>query len=79
VTAKAKKPALTIDVNIDELTVIDLEVIDKATRGEATLSDEIAIFERVVVGGVRHLRASDIRKIRDTILEALVRDANDPN
>ncbi len=78
-TAKAKKPALTIDVNIDELTVIDLEVIDKATRGEATLSDEIAIFERVVVGGVRHLRASDIRKIRDTILEALVRDANDPN
>jgi len=79
VTAKAKKPALTIDVNIDELTVIDLEVIDKATRGEATLSDEIAIFERVVVGGARHLRASDIRKIRDTILEALVRDANDPN
>ena len=78
-TAKAKKPALTIDVNIDELTVIDLEVIDKATRGEATLSDEIAIFERVVVGGVRHLRASDIRKIRDTVLEALVKDANDPN
>jgi hypothetical protein len=79
VTTKTKKPALTIDVNIDALTVTDLEVIDKATRGEATLSDEIAIFERVVVGGVRHLRASDIRKIRDTVLDALVRDANDPN
>lgn len=74
----AKKP-LVIDVNIDMLTVLDLETIDRAERGEATLSDEIAIFDRVVVGGVRHLRASDIRKIRDIILRELVKDANSPN
>ncbi len=75
----AKKQPLVIDVNIDMLTVLDLETIDRAERGEATLSDEIAIFDRVVVGGVRHLRASDIRKIRDIILQELVKDANSPN
>lgn len=73
------KNALQLDVNIDDFTVEDLEIIDKATRGEASLADEIAIFNRVVVGGVRHMKATDIRKIRNTILDALVKDANNPN
>jgi hypothetical protein len=76
---KPAQPKFEIDVNIDEFTVMDLEVIDKASRGEVTLSDEIAIFNKVINGGVRHLKASDIRKIRNAILEALVKDANDPN
>ncbi len=76
---KPAQPKFEIDVNIDEFTVMDLEVIDKASRGEVTLSEEIAIFDKVVNGGVRHLKASDIRKIRNAILEALVKDANDPN
>lgn len=75
----ATKKTIQIDVNIDEFTVEDLEVIDKATRGEASLSDEIAVFDRVVMGGVRHMKATDIRTIRNTILDALVKDANSPN
>ncbi len=82
--SNVKKPAqqkaqMTVDVDIDNFTVMDLEVLDKATRGEATLTDEIEVFDRVVVGGVRHMKASDIRKIRNAILDALVKDANDPN
>lgn len=75
----ATKKTIQIDVNIDNFTVEDLEVIDKATRGEASLTDEIAVFDRVVVGGVRHMKATDIRKIRNAILDALVEDANNPN
>lgn len=75
----ATKKTIQIDVNIDNFTVEDLEVIDKATRGEASLTDEIAVFDRVVTGGVRHMKATDIRKIRNAILDALVEDANNPN
>lgn len=70
---------MIVDVDIDNFTVMDLEVLDKATRGEATLTDEIEVFDRVIVGGVRHMKASEIRKIRQAILDALVKDANDPN
>lgn len=70
---------MIVDVDIDNFTVMDLEALDKATRGEATLTDEIEVFDRVIVGGVRHMKASEIRKIRQAILDALVKDANDPN
>lgn len=74
-----QKAQMIVDVDIDNFTVMDLEVLDKATRGEATLTDEIEVFDRVIVGGVRHMKASEIRKIRQAILDALVKDANDPN
>lgn len=78
-TNKVVKKQTQIDIDIDKFTVMDLEIIDKASRGESTLTDEINVFDKVVVGGVREMKASDIRKIRNAVLEALVKDANDPN
>lgn len=78
-TTKPTAQSITLDIQVDLITVEDLEVIDMATRGEATLAAEIAIFDRVVVGGVRSLKARDIRKIRNAILDELVKDANSPN
>ncbi len=69
-----------IDIDIDKFLVEDLEVLDKATRREASLSQEIDVFERVVIGGVRgKYKASEIRKIRDAVLNALITASNDPN
>lgn len=77
---KTTKPQIEIEIDIDKLMVEDLEIIDKATRREASLSDEIEVFDRVVVGGVRgKYKASQIRMIRDAVLDALVSDVNDPN
>jgi len=79
VTTKVVKKQTEIDIDIDKFTVMDLEIIDKASRGEATLTDEINVFDKVVIGGIRGMKASEIRKIRNAVLEALVKDANDPN
>lgn len=69
-----------INIDIDKFLVEDLEVLDKATRREASLSQEIDVFERVVIGGVRgKYKASEIRKIRDAVLNALITASNDPN
>lgn len=71
---------LEIKIDLDQFMVEDLEILDKATRREATLTQEIDVFDRVVVGGVRgKFKASEIRKIRDAVLNALVSAANDPN
>jgi hypothetical protein len=71
---------LEINIDLDQFMVEDLEILDKATRREATLTEEIDVFDRVVVGGVRgKFKASEIRKIRDAVLNALVAAANDPN
>jgi hypothetical protein len=71
---------LEINIDLDQFMVEDLEILDKATRREATLTQEIDVFDRVVVGGVRgKYKASEIRKIRDAVLNALITASNDPN
>jgi hypothetical protein len=71
---------LEINIDLDQFMVEDLEILDKATRREATLTQEIDVFDRVVVGGVRgKYKASEIRKIRDAVLSALITASNDPN
>lgn len=71
---------IEIDVDMDKFMIDDLEMLDKCARGEATLSDEIDVFERVVVGGVRgKYKAHEIRAIRKTILDALRNAAKDPS
>lgn len=77
---KTENVTIMVDVNMDKFMIEDLEMLDKCARGEKSLSDEIDIFDRVVVGGVRgKFKATDIRKIRNTILEALRNSANDPS
>jgi len=77
---KVNADNLTIEIDMDVFMIDDLEMLDKCARGEASLSDEIAIFDKVVVGGIRgKYRAVDIRKIRTAILEALSNSAKDPN
>jgi len=74
------KESIMIDVDMDKFMIEDLETLDKCARGEKSLSDEIDVFERVVVGGVRgKYKAADIRKIRTIILNALRDSANDPS
>lgn len=71
---------LIIDVDMTKFMIEDLETLDKCARQEKSLSDEIDVFDRVVVGGVRgKYKAADIRKIRSTILTALRDAANDPS
>jgi len=71
---------LEINIDLDQFMVEDLEILDKATRREATLTQEIDVFDRVVVGGVRgKYKASEIRRIRDAVLSALITASNDPN
>lgn len=78
--AKTEITPIVIDIDMDKFMIEDLETLDKCARGEKTLSDEIDLFERVVVGGVRgRYRATDIRKIRSEILAALRASANDPS
>ena len=78
--AKKQDGELIIDVNMDLFMIEDLETLDKAARGEKTLSDEIDVFDRIVTGGVRgKYRALEIRKIRSIILEALKAAAQDPS
>lgn len=75
-----KKDQVVIDIDMSKFMIEDLELLDKCARGEKTLSDEIDLFERVVVGGVRgKYKATEIRKIRSSILDALRESANDPS
>jgi hypothetical protein len=75
-----KKDQVVIDIDMNKFMIEDLELLDKCARGEKSLSDEIDLFERVVVGGVRgKYKATEIRKIRSTILDALRESANDPS
>lgn len=77
---KVTSDTLVIEIDMDVFMIDDLEMLDKVARGEASLSDEIAIFEKVVVGGVRgKFKAHEVRKIRDAVLDALRNSAKDPN
>jgi hypothetical protein len=72
--------ALVIDIDMNNFMIDDLEILDKCARGEASLSDEIAVFERIVVGGVRgKYKAHEIRNIRDSVLNSLRNASKDPN
>lgn len=69
-----------IEVNMDSFMIDDLEILDKCARGEGSLSDEIDVFDRVVVGGVRgKYRAGEIRQIRAAVLDSLRNASKDPN
>lgn len=75
-----KTDSVEIEVNMDLFMIDDLEILDKCARGEGSLSDEIDVFDRVVVGGVRgKYRAGEIRKIRAAVLDSLRNGAKDPS
>lgn len=79
-TKKNDVAPIEIEVNMDLFMIDDLEVLDRIARGEGSLSDEIDVFERVVVGGVRgKYKAHEIRNIRKAVLDSLRNAANDPS
>lgn len=55
---------LEVDVNLDALTIGDLETIDKSRRGELAVAEMLDLLDRVVVGGARHL---PLRAMRDIV------------
>jgi len=55
---------IKIVVNLDAMTFGDMELLGS---GKAPVSDMIAILDRVVVGGVRHLPLTAMKSIMDAI------------
>ena len=71
---------IEIEVDMNKFMIDDLEILDKCARYEMSLSDEIDVFDRVVVGGVRgKYKANEIRAIRKAVLDSLRNSANDPS
>lgn len=75
-TEKSVPTELNIIVNIDNLTMGDLEVLDKAQRKETNVTDMLDLLDRVVEGGVRHLPLSAMQTIVDRIQEEVQRTTN---
>lgn len=75
-TEQAVPTALNIVVNIDNLTIGDLEVLDKAQRKETNITDMLDLLDRVVEGGVRHLPLSAMQTIVDRIQEEVQKTTN---
>lgn len=79
-TKKTNDGDIVIDIDINKFMIDDLEMLDKCARGEASLSDEIAVFDRIVIGGVRgKYKAHEMRKIRDAVILSLRNAQKDPN
>jgi len=54
---------MEIKVNLDQLTIGDLETLDAAARGEIPMARLVELLDRVVEGGVRHLPLTALRDI----------------
>lgn len=70
---------IEIKIDLDNLTIGDLETLDSAGRRELPMKDMIAFLERVVVGGVRHLPLSRMGAIIDALGEAIGEATNPGN
>lgn len=67
---------IEVDVNLDELTIGDLETIDKSRRGEIPVSEMLDLLDRVVVGGARHLPLRAMREIVERLEKEINAEAN---
>ena len=54
---------MEIKINLDNLTIGDLELMDQAARGEIPMAELVDLLDRVVEGGVRHLPLTALKDI----------------
>lgn len=60
---------MTLDVDFSKLTLGDLRVI----TSEASTGDLIAFANKVVVGGVYHLPATELRPVMELVISELAK------
>jgi hypothetical protein len=70
---------MDIKVQLDALTIGDLERMDAAARGEVPMSQLIDLLDRVVVGGVRHLPLTALSDIIAALSAAIAEMSNPKN
>lgn len=71
--------ATKLIVNLDNLTIGDLELFDSWSRGEAPIKNILDVLDRAVEGGVRHLPLSQIGDVVAAIREAVGEASNPKN
>ena len=62
---------MKITLDFDKLTIGDLELLDRAGRGEPVTSEIIALLDRIVEGGVRHLPLSRLPEVVEALTDAI--------
>lgn len=62
---------IKIEVNIDALTIGDLELLDRAGTKELAPRELVGLLDRLVVGGVRHLPLSSMSNVATAIGDAI--------
>ena len=76
VTFKAPPP-LNIEIDIDQLTIDDLEFVEKLSADEVPLTEIVSFLKRVLPDGYKlPLRA--VPKLTDAVISA-IGGASDPN
>lgn len=60
-----------IVVNLDGLTIGDLELFEKWQNKEVKIKDMLDMLDRAVKGGVRHLPLSSMKEILQAITDAV--------
>ncbi len=63
--------SIEIKVDVNAMTLGDLEIIDKAQRKEANLTELLDLLDRVVVGGARHLPLTALDAIVEKLQEQI--------
>lgn len=67
---------MKIEVNLDGLTIGDLETLDKAERGELPIPELIDLLDRVVEGDVRSLPFTAMGEIVQRMNDAVEKMSN---
>lgn len=66
-----------ITVSLDNLTLGDLEIIDKARTNQATMTEMLDVLDRAVVGGnVRKLPFKELNQLIAKLNEAVEQESN---
>lgn len=77
--AKAKAGGIEIVIDLDLLTIGDLEILDRAKDGNLPMKEMISFLDRVVEGGVRHLSVKYFSPIIDQLGDAIAESSNPGN
>lgn len=68
---------IDITVSLDNLTLGDLETIDKARTNQATMTDMLDVLDRAVVGGnIRKLPLKALNQLIAKLNEAVEQGSN---
>ncbi len=67
---------ITVTVEIENMTIGDLELLDQAGRNELPASDLVAFLDRIVVEDARSLPITTLPQIVQALQEAVEQSTN---